>query len=132
MSRNSKNKIPTEHKNSFSVKNPFADVSLENLPEPTNLKSDTKLAIEKKNQSRGRIDVLREKSGRAGKTVTVLRGFSETISSKEIKAIALQLKKNCACGGSLKERAIELQGDVCQQVMHELEKLKFRPVRCGG
>ena len=82
---------------------------------------------------RGRVDVIREKAGRSGKTVTVLRGFSETISAKELNAVALRLKKNCACGGSLKDNCvIELQGDICEKVMRELEKLGFRPVRCGG
>ena len=102
------------------------------MPQGPDLASDLKQVAEKEIKSKGRVDVIREKSGRAGKTVTVLREFPANISNEELEVIALKLKKHCACGGSLKERAIELQGDVCEQVMRELQKLKFRPVRCGG
>ncbi|MFQ3240956.1 MAG: translation initiation factor 1, partial [Lentimonas sp.] len=50
----------------------------------------------------------------------------------ELEAMAFNLKKTCACGGALKGRVIELQGDVCDRVMGELEKLGYKPVRAGG
>ena len=128
----SKRKITTEHDESLSVANPFDGINLGNLPDAPNPKPDPTSADSKDTRSKGRVDVIREKSGRAGKTVTVLRAFPETVSVEELNAMALQLKKHCACGGSLKERTIELQGNVCEQVMPELEKLGFTPVRCGG
>ena len=128
----SKKTIKTEHGEPLSVANPFAGVNFGNLPDIPNSKPDLTSAEGKDTRSKGRVDVIREKSGRAGKTVTVLRNFSETVSVEELNAMALQLKKQCACGGSLKERTIELQGNVCKQVMPELEKLGFKPVRCGG
>lgn len=128
----SKRKITTEPGEPLSVANPFAGVDFGNLPDVPNLKPTPVSAYGKDTLSKGRVDVIREKSGRAGKTVTVLRNFSETVSVEELNAMALQLKKQCACGGSLKERTIELQGNVCEQVMPELEKLGFKPVRCGG
>ena len=132
VSQKSKSKISTEHGSSLSVSNPFAEISSENLPEIPSSRRGPAPVEKKETKSRGRVDVTREKSGRAGKTVTVLSGFPKTIPIAELDAMALKLKKFCACGGSLKERTIELQGDVCEQVMCELEKLRFRPIRCGG
>lgn len=134
MGRKSKTKIVTnQEKETFlSVANPFAEISLDNLPDGPGLRPEEASAAVEASKSRGRVDVTREKSGRAGKTVTVLSGFSETISPEELNALALKLKRQCACGGSLKEQTIELQGDVCSQVMVELETLGFKPVRCGG
>ncbi|MFT5826833.1 MAG: translation initiation factor 1, partial [Yoonia sp.] len=74
----------------------------------------------------------REKAGRGGKTVTTMREFSTNVPLKELEAMAFNLKKTCACGGALKGRVIELQGDVCDRVMGELEKLGYKPVRAGG
>lgn len=128
MSRKPKSKISTDHQDSLTIANPFAEVNLNNLPKSPPTASNSVIETKLK----GRVDIIREKSGRAGKTVTVLRGFADVISTEELASLMFQLKKLCACGGSLKERTIELQGDVCEPVMRELEKLKFRPVRCGG
>lgn len=133
MSRKSKSKITTNHESSLSVANPFAEVDLGNLPEgpESRAEPDTVITESKEIRSKGRVEVTREKSGRAGKMVTILREFPVMIPLKELDAIAFELKKQCACGGSLKERTIELQGDVCQQAMADLEKRGFKPVRCG-
>ena len=132
VSQKSKSKISTEHRSSLAISNPFAEISSENLPEGSSSRPDPTPVEKKEIKSRGRVDVTREKSGRAGKTVTVLRGFPKNIPIAELDAMALKLKKFCACGGSSKERTIVLQGDVCEQVMCELVKLRFRPIRCGG
>ena len=132
MSQKSTNKIKTEHEEPLSITNPFAEIHLDNLPEGSISQPDPVIADNIKTQSRGRVEVTREKAGRAGKTVTILRAFQESIPIEELDALALRLRKKCACGGSLKGRTIELQGDVCEPIMVELEKQNFRPVRCGG
>ncbi len=50
-----------------------------------------------------------EKKGRAGKTVTVLEGF--TRHAQELEILAGRLKKACGTGGTLKGRSLEIQGD---------------------
>lgn len=106
---------------------------MENLPEgpDTKPKSGQLTKKNQKTRSKGRVEVTREKSGRAGKVVTVLREFPNVIATEELNAIAFELKKKCACGGSLKGRTVELQGDVCEQAMADLERRGFKPVRCG-
>jgi len=42
------------------------------------------------------------------------------------------MKQSFACGGVLKGRVIELQGDVCDQVIAALRERGYKPVRAGG
>lgn len=81
---------------------------------------------------KGRVELRREKSGRGGKTVTTLSGFATHLPLSELDKLAFDLKKSCACGGTLKGRTIELQGDVRDKAFAELEKRGFQPVRAGG
>ena len=46
--------------------------------------------------------------------------------------MTFELKKICACGGSLKGRIIELQGDVRDRVCQELNARGYQAVRAGG
>jgi len=131
MSQKSTNKIKTDHEGSFLVTNPFAGINTDRLPKGSISKANTATDERAENQQRGRVEVTREKSGRAGKTVTILRAFPESVPTLELDAMAFKLRKQCACGGSLKDRTIELQGDVCQQALAELEKEGFSPIRCG-
>ena len=63
---------------------------------------------------------------RKGKPVTLVGKFY--IDEEEKKEILKLLKKKLACGGSIKEEWIELQGDVKNKVKSVLEKenWKFR------
>ncbi|HLD02904.1 MAG TPA: translation initiation factor [Candidatus Nanoarchaeia archaeon] len=58
-----------------------------------------------------------------GKTITVVSGFDAR--SINIKEIAKKLKSKLACGGTVKENNIELQGDHKSKVREELIKLGF-------
>lgn len=57
---------------------------------------------------------------RKGKPVTLLGRFY--LEEKEKKDLLKLLKKKLACGGSIKEEWIELQGDVKQKVIDVLTK----------
>jgi translation initiation factor 1 len=132
MSKRSKQKISTHGCNHTLDNNPFDSLDIDGLPKGT-------ISPEKPtNQSllapkhKGRVEVRREKAGRGGKTVTTLREFSTNVPLKQLETMTFTLKKTCACGGTLKGRSIELQGDVCDRVMTELQKLGYKPVRAGG
>ncbi len=131
MSQRSKNKISTDGASGLG-NDAFAGLEMGGLPAgPAKLPArQAKKALKPK--SRGRVELRREKAGRGGKTVTTLREFAPQIPLAELDALTFDLKKACACGGTLKGRVIELQGDVCQRVMSELEKRGYRPVRAGG
>jgi translation initiation factor 1 len=56
------------------------------------------------------VVVLRvEKSGRGGKTVTVVDGLPK--NSEFVAKLAVELKKACGSGGTAKETSVEIQGD---------------------
>lgn len=78
------------------------------------------------------VAVLRiEKSGRAGKTVTVVDKLPRVQSF--VKELAKELKNACGCGGTFEvDQAggrVELQGDKRDAVRTYLEK---RGIRCKG
>ena len=69
-----------------------------------------------------RIRVRKEKK-RYGKLITIVEGLDK--STIDIKDVAKKLKSKLACGGTVKDSIIELQGDHVVKVKGELVKLGF-------
>lgn len=132
MSQKNKKKISLDGGDSLGA-NPFAGLESAGLPagriEPRSTNQPSGSASRK---LKGRVEVRREKAGRGGKTVTTLREFPAHIPLASLEAMTHELKKICACGGTLKGRVIELQGDVCDRVCDELNRRNYRAVRAGG
>jgi translation initiation factor 1 len=82
-------------------------------------------------KNRGRVDVRRETGGRGGKTVTVVDGFVG-IGLPEKEQLAKKMRAACGCGGTVKDGAIEIQGDQRETVARILSEAGFRPVFAGG
>jgi translation initiation factor 1 len=82
-------------------------------------------------KSRGRVDIRREKGGRGGKTVTVIDGFVG-IGQPEKEQLARKIRAACGCGGTVKDGAIEIQGDQRETISRILSEAGFRPVWAGG
>lgn len=59
---------------------------------------------------------------RYGKIITLVSGFDRSV---DIKGIAKSLKEKLACGGTIKEKVIELQGNHQKQVKPLLIRLGF-------
>ena len=78
----------------------------------------------------GILRVRRETGGRRGKTVTTISGFAGT--DAELRALAGQLKKLCATGGSVAEGTIEIQGDHRERVVEHLRKAGHQVKLAGG
>ena len=110
---------------------PFAALSGDGLPSgPEVLPSDTaESSAPKKN--RGRVDIIRQKAGRGGKTVTVVTNFVG-IGLPEKEKLAKQMQKVCGAGGTVKDGQIEIQGDKREEVARILMEAGFRPVFAGG
>lgn len=62
----------------------------------------------------GIVRIHRETKGRRGKAVTVVRGLA--LAADELDALARELKRSCGVGGSVKDGAIEIQGDQREKV----------------
>jgi len=60
---------------------------------------------------------------RYGKITTLVSGFDKTV---DIKSTAKQLKEKLACGGTIKEGIVELQGNHKKAVKPVLIKLGFQ------
>ena len=78
----------------------------------------------------GIVRVRREKQGRGGKTVTVVRNIPG--APDEIKRHAAALKKRLGTGGSEKNRAVEIQGDHVDSVIEYFKNLNMKIKKDGG
>jgi translation initiation factor 1 len=79
--------------------------------------------------SDGIVRVSRETKGRGGKAVTVVRGLS--LDAAALTRMAQQLKAACGSGGTVKDGAIEVQGDHCDKVMALLKAQGHAVKRAG-
>lgn len=117
------------------VQNPFAGLSSEGLPpapvEQSGAASGEPAASPAPRKNRGRVEILRVKAGRGGKTVTVVTGFVG-IGLPEKEQLAKAMQKACGTGGTVKEGRIEIQGDQRAEVARILTEAGFRPVFAGG
>jgi len=57
----------------------------------------------------GKTRVALENKGRGGKTVTVVRGLP--LAPDALAVLGKALRTACGCGGTVKDGAVELQGD---------------------
>ncbi len=76
----------------------------------------------------GVVRVFREKGGRGGKVVTVVRGLPPA----QLRDVGKELKRHCGTGGSVKEGAVELQGDHREKVAARLEGQGYEVKLAGG
>ena len=127
------NRIPTDGGQAFGH-NPFGALSSEGLPPapegaPAASRPQTEAKPARKN--RGRVEIIRQKAGRGGKTVTVVKGFIG-IGLPEKEQLARAMQKACGTGGTVKNGQIEIQGDKRAEVARILSAANFRPVFAGG
>src|SRR5215213_2653961 len=108
--------------------NPFADLDSAGLPPGKSNEADR---TQPPRKSRGRVDIIRQKAGRGGKTVTVVTNFIG-IGLPEKEKLAKQMQRTCGTGGTVKEGRIEIQGDKREEVARILTEAGFRPVFAGG
>jgi translation initiation factor 1 len=120
---------PTGDGQSFG-QNPFDALSNEGLP-PGPVDSPHPSEAKPARKNRGRVDIVRQKAGRGGKTVTVVKNFIG-IGLPEKEQLAKAMQKACGTGGTVKNGQIEIQGDKRAQVAEILTQAGFRPVFAGG
>ena len=72
-------------------------------------------------KSEQKIQVSTDKR-RYGKVITLVSGFDKTV---DIKGTAKSLKEKLACGGTVKDSVIELQGNHKKRIKPILVKLGF-------
>jgi translation initiation factor 1 len=78
----------------------------------------------------GAVRVWRETKGRGGKAVTVVRGLA--LDAAGLVKLAQQLKAACGSGGTVKDGAIEVQGDHADKIVALLVQQGHAAKRVGG
>ena len=119
MARKEKYEAPPD----MEFNNPFADLQIDNLP----LGATPRGAVSGETiRKMGRVVLRKETAHRGGKTVIVIHDFEPRIPSASIDALARKLRQHCGCGGTTRERAIEIQGNHVQKIRDFLEQEGFR------
>ncbi len=76
----------------------------------------------------GVVRLFRERAGRGGKTVTVVRG----LPPKDLEARAAELKRLCGAGGGVHDGTVEVQGDHRERIAEHLRGLGYQVKLAGG
>ncbi|MBW4480329.1 MAG: translation initiation factor [Tolypothrix brevis GSE-NOS-MK-07-07A] len=76
------------------------------------------------------VRVQATRSGRKGKTVTVITGFQA--KPETLADLVKQLKAQCGTGGTIKDNEVEIQGDHKQKILEILIKLGYKAKISGG
>jgi translation initiation factor 1 len=110
-----------------ALHNPFAALSANGLPAGPATPAPAPGAPALPRPSKyGRVVLRREKAHRGGKTVIVVHEFAPNIGHAYIEALAGKLKSACACGGTKRDRTIEIQGDQPARIRALLEQEGFQ------
>ena len=59
----------------------------------------------------GRVVLRREKAHRGGRTVIVIDDFATHLPLSVLETVARKVRAACGCGGTVKDRRVEVQGD---------------------
>ena len=78
----------------------------------------------------GVVRIFRERGGRGGKVVTVIRGLR--LADAALADLTAELKRLCGAGGTVKDDTVEIQGDQRETVAERLRALGHRVKLAGG
>ncbi|MBN09127.1 MAG: translation initiation factor [Flavobacteriaceae bacterium] len=110
--------------NSFEL---LGKVKFENLS-PDNEDSSPK--TKKETFTQQNLEAHFSNKGRAGKVVTIIKGFKG--NSDQLKALAKDIKLHASTGGSVKKRDIIIQGDLRDKIISFLIDMGHNVKRVGG
>jgi translation initiation factor 1 len=105
------------------LNNPFCSLQSDGLPPGADPSASQPAARKPKP---GRVVLRRETAHRAGKVVIVIDDFAPHIGLAAIEDLGRRLRHACGCGGAIRQRTIELQGDQAAKIRSFLEAEGFQ------
>ena len=78
----------------------------------------------------GVVRIFRERGNRGGKIVTVILGLPQR--GPALEAFASEMRKLCGAGGTVRESAVEIQGDHRERLAERLRSLGYQVKLAGG
>lgn len=122
MRQDSKKKVPVNQPQE-GLNSAFANLKVENVPagpvvEPAKSGPGAIWKL-------GRVVLRKETAHRGGKAVIVVHDFASHLPVSVIETMAKKIRQQCGCGGTVKGRTIEVQGDQASRVRTVLEKEGF-------
>jgi translation initiation factor 1 len=106
------------------LNNPFAGLQIQGLPPGEEPAAPLPAATRK--PKLGRVVLRRETAHRGGKMVIVVHDFAPSIPMSVIEELARKLRNACGCGGTTRQRSIELQGNQVARIRSLLEEEGFK------
>ena len=85
------------------------------MPATDEPEEETATEAEPELKEKARLDIILERKGRAGKTATIISGF--TVPDEAVGALASDLKRCLGTGGSARGGEILIQGDRRRDVL---------------
>ena len=107
-----------------ALNNPFAGLQMDGLPRGEEASSPNPSPPRK--PGLGRVVLRRETAHRGGKMVIVVHDFAPSIPMRVIEELARKLRNACGCGGTTRQRRIELQGNQASRIRSLLEEEGFK------
>jgi translation initiation factor 1 len=109
----------------LSAGNPFSALDTAGLPAGPPVQVEA-AAGPQRLWKMGSVILQRETAHRGGKTVIVVKDFASHLPVTVIETVAKRLKSACGCGGTVKEKRIEIQGDNVAKIRAVLEAEGFK------
>jgi translation initiation factor 1 len=125
MPREEKKRIATDAGQTPLAVSAFASLDVPNLPAGPELppaRTDSPQQLWKM----GRVILRRETAHRGGKCVIVVHDFATHLPASVIEMVAKKIRQVCGCGGAVKGRTIEIQGDQPGKIRTVLEGEGFQ------
>ena len=122
----SKKRIPTQATQAplAALNVAFSGIELSGLPEAP--EEVAEITTDLPTWKMGRVVLRRETAHRSGKTVIVIHDFATHLPLSVIESVAKKVRTACGCGGTVKNREIEIQGDQAAKVRSVLESEGFQ------
>ncbi len=124
MSKPTKKKIGVNTPAAPLINEAFAGLKIPNLP-PGKPESVVDPESPQSRWKMGRVVLQKETAHRGGKTVIVIKDFASHLPQSVIETVAKRVRAACGCGGTVKERRIEIQGDQVAKIRAVLESEGF-------